>query len=258
MSSADTTRFNQSVAKCFAILEAFSERPGVLTLNELSEISGLDRHSSQRMLHTLVALGYLERGPGQRGYVPGKKILDRTFDYLRSHPLFERALPVLIELQRETGERVDLSLFDGTTVVFAIRRQTKRPSFNATAIGRRSPTFCSAGGWAMLSHLPADEVDDILERSERVAYTPTTITALADIHQKINEARDAGYVVGVGQRVTGEIVLGSAIVDREGRPIGAIHISGVVAEWTPESFAQRFGSLAVSAARALSGKSGYA
>ena len=258
MTTADATRFNQSVAKSFAILEAFAERPGTLSINELSQISGLDRHSTQRMLHTLVALGYLERGSNKRGYMLGKKILDRTFDYLCSHSLLERALPVLIELQHETGERVDLSLFDGTTVVFAIRRPSKRASLNTTAIGRRSPTFCSAGGWAMLSHLPKSEIDDILGRSDIQAFTPSTITQISQIHEKIQEAREQGYVIGVGQRVTGEVVLGSAIIDRDGKPIAAIHVSGVEAEWSPDSFAHRFGTLAVAAARALSGKSGYA
>lgn len=257
MKTADTTRFNQSVAKCFTILEAFSEQPGTLSLNELVEISGLDRHSTVRMLHTLVALGYLERGSNQRGYVPGKKILDRTFDYLRSHPLIERALPVLIELQRETGERVDLTLFDGPSVLFVIRQPTKRPTFNNTTIGRRSPTYCSPGGWAMLAHLNEEKIDDVLAQSDLVAVTPSTLTDPAQIREKIAEARTQGYVIGVGQRISGEIVLGSAIVDRDGQPIAAIHIAGVIAEWTPEDFAQRFGSLAVAATRALSGKPAY-
>src|SRR3546814_195349 len=111
------TRFNQSLAKGLGILEVFASHPGPLSLNELTDLSGLDRSSTQRMLHTLVALGYLERGNNQRGYVLGKKILDRTFDFLRGHPLLERATPIVEQLQRECGERVDLSLFDDQTTI---------------------------------------------------------------------------------------------------------------------------------------------
>ncbi|MFC7609091.1 IclR family transcriptional regulator domain-containing protein [Teichococcus aestuarii] len=60
----------------------------------------------------------------------------------------ERATPVVIDLQRSTGERVDLSLFDGTTIVYALRRQTKRETFFATLVGRRLPSFTAAGGRA--------------------------------------------------------------------------------------------------------------
>ena len=38
------------------------------------------------MAHTLVTLGYLEKGENGRGFVLGKKILERTFDFLRGTP----------------------------------------------------------------------------------------------------------------------------------------------------------------------------
>lgn len=246
------TRFNQSLAKGFGILEAFATQPGPLSLNELTELSGLDRSSTQRMLHTLVALGYLERGPNQRGYVLGKKILDLTFDFLRSHPLLERATPVVEQLQRECGERVDLSLFDDLSIVYALRRQSKRQTFYATLIGRRMPTFSSSGGRAVMSHLDDAEVDDILARSTLKALTPKTICDPEIIRERVRLAREQSYSMAVEESLVGEVVLASAVLDHSGRPIAAIHISGLLAEWTPESFSQRFSSLAISAARALS------
>ncbi|MGV8295005.1 hypothetical protein ACV36C_39875, partial [Pseudomonas aeruginosa] len=63
-----------------------------------------------------------------------------------------------------------------------------------------------------------------------------------------------GYALCMEESMVGEIVLASAVVDHSGRPLAAIHISGLLAEWTLESFSQRFSSLAVSAARALSGR----
>jgi len=246
------TRFNQSLAKGFGILEAFSVHPGPLSLNELVEISGLERSSTQRMLHTLVALGYLERGPNQRGYVLGKKILDRTFDFLRGHPVLERATPIVEQLQHECGERVDLSLFDDLTIVYALRRQTKRQTFFATLIGRRMPIFSSSGGRAIMSHLSDAEVDDILARSHFKPLTRKSLTDPDVIRERVRQAREQGYSLAVEESLIGEVALGVAVLDHAGRPVGAIHIAGLLAEWTPESFAQRFSSLAISAARALS------
>ncbi len=248
------TRYNQSLAKGFGILEAFSGHPGPLSLNELMDLSGLDRSSTQRMLHTLVALGYLERGNNQRGYVLGKKILDRTFDFLRSHPLLERATPIIEQLQQETGERVDLSLFDDLTIVYALRRQTKRQTFYATLVGRRMPTFCSSGGRAIMSQLSDEEVDDILARSTLKPVTPKTIIDPDVIRARVRQAREMGFALSLEESMVGEIVLSSAVVNHEGRPIAAIHISGLLAEWTSEPFVQRFSSLAVAAARSLSGR----
>ncbi|MCD0502265.1 IclR family transcriptional regulator [Bordetella petrii] len=253
MSSVDT-RFNQSVAKAFDILEAFSVRPGVLSLNELMEISSLDRNSTLRMLHTLVALGYVERGPNQRGYMLGKKILHRTFDYLRGNPLIERANQVLIELQQESNEGVDLSLHDDLEIVYALRRQTRRRYYFATLVGRTMPVYRSCAGRAIMARLPDERVDDILARSDLVAVTPHTLVDPSAIWEKIEQARLDGYAMTLQESLLGELAVSAAVVDHSGLPVAAIHIYGLLSQWTPKDFAQRFGPLVINAAQALSTK----
>lgn len=248
--------FVQSLAKGFRLLEAFAQQPGELSLNQLAALSGLDRSTVQRMAHTLVSVGYLERGNNGRGYTLGKRILERTFDYLRSNPLLERASSVLIDLQKMSGERVDLSLFDDLSIIYAMRRQTKRQTFFATLVGRRIPTFSSSGGRAILSHLPEEEVDDILARSDLRPMTPKTITNPAVIKEKVQEARAMGYAVSLEENLLGEIVLASPILDYSLRPVAAVHISSSLSEWDPQSFTQKFGPLAIETARALKGYSG--
>ncbi|MYZ41540.1 IclR family transcriptional regulator [Schauerella aestuarii] len=251
--------FIQSLAKGLGLLEAFRGQPAPLTLNDLSEQSGLDRSTTQRMAHTLVALGYLERGSNGRGYVPGKKILDCAFDYLRSVPLLERATPLIVELQKDSGERVELSLFDDLTIVFALRRQTKRQTYTTTLIGRRLATLHTAGGRAIMAHLTDAQNDDILARAADTPVLPMTPKAIKDparIRELIEEARAHGYAMAAEESMLGEINLACAVTDHEERPIAAIHISGSLAEWTMEDFAKRFSPLILGAARALSGKRG--
>lgn len=249
--SATDHLFVQSVAKSMGVLEALGARHEPLSLNELAEQAGMDRSTAQRMAHTLATLGYLEKGPNGRGYVLGKKLLERTFDFLRGNPLIERATPILADLQRQTGERVDLSLFDDLSIIYAMRRQSKRETFFATLVGRRIPTYCSSGGRAILSYLPDETVDDILDRSELVPLTPKTLTDKAQIKQKIAEAKALHYGVSVEESLLGEIAIGSAILDHHNLPIAAVHIAGSLSEWTSESFTQRFAPLVIEAARAL-------
>lgn len=245
--------FVQSVAKSLDVLEAVGSRLEPLSLSELAERAGVDRSTAQRMAHTLASLGYLEKGPNGRGYILGKKLLERTFDFLRGNPLIERATPILADLQKQTGERVDLSLFDDLTIIYALRRQTKRETFFATLIGRRIPTYCSSGGRAILSHLGAEEVDDILARSQLVPMTPKTETDVERIKLKIQEARINNYAQSVEESLLGEIAIAAAVLDAQGRPIAAVHVAGSCSEWTPETFAQRFAPLVMEAARALGG-----
>ncbi len=247
--------FVQSVAKSLGLLEAVGSQPRPLSLNELAKQASMDRSTAQRMAHTLAALGYLEKGPQGRGYVLGKRILDRTFDFLRGSPLIERATPILTDLQKETGERIDLSLFDDLWIIYALRRQTKRQTFFATLVGRRIPTYCSSGGRAIMSYLPDEAVDDILNRSSLTPLTPKTETDKRRIKAKIREARQMHYAISLEESLLGEIVLACAILDHNRQPVAAVHIAGSCSEWTSDKFAQRFAPLAIETARALGGTS---
>lgn len=250
------TLFVRSLEKGLSLLECFSAHSAPLSLDALVRHTNMDRSTVQRMAHTLVQLGYLERGINGRGYVPGKKILDRTFDYLRSVPLLERATPLIVDLQQESGERVELSLFDDLSIIFALRRQTKRQTFTTTLIGRRLPTIHTASGRSIMSHLSDEQTDDIIARSHATPMTSKTITDPKQIKKLVQQARSEGYAIACEESMLGEINLASAITDDKSAPIAAVLISGSLSDWSREAFAQRFSPLLMNTARALSGKPG--
>ena len=241
--------FVESVARAFRVLEAFADRPEPMTLSQLAAAAGVDKSAAQRLSHTLGQLGYLEQGSG--GLVPGRRLLERSFDYLRSHPLVSRAIPIIAELRRDVQERVDLSLFDDTTMLYLARLQSKRDTFYGHLIGRRVPTCCTSGGHAVLSRLPRAEALDILRRSDRRKQTSRTIVDIDAIMAAVEQAREAGYALALEQLHVGEVAVGVAIDDKRGRPVGAIHVAGSLGEWAPDDFARRVAPLAVAAATAV-------
>lgn len=253
MGAADARQFVNSLAKGVSVLEAFSSHPGPMSLQEIAELVGLDKSTVQRMVYTLLQLGYLRKGVDGRGFCLGPKVLDRSFDFLRSWPLIERATPIINELQQASHERVDLSLFDDLTICYAIRRQSKRQTFFATLIGRRIPTYCSSGGRAIMSRLSDGEIDSILGRSDLVALIPTTITDPGQIRREVARARKDGYALVHNESVIGEVAVACPVLDHRARPVAAVHVAGSLSEWSPETFAKRFAPLAAEAAIALSG-----
>ncbi|WP_417426870.1 IclR family transcriptional regulator [Hoeflea sp.] len=241
--------FIESVARAFRVLEAFQAAPRPLTLSEISDAVGCDKSAAQRVTHTLLSLGYLEKAPG--GVIPGRRILERSFDYLRSTPLVERAIPILADLRRSINERVDLSLFDDLSMMYIIRMQSKRDTLYAHLPGARVPTFCTSGGRSVMSHLSEDRVLDILSRSDRRKLTPRTTTDIAEILARIEEVRKTGYSLAVEEVLVGEVAVGAAILDASGAPVAAIHVVGTLGEWAPDEFVRRVGPLLSAAANAL-------
>jgi len=249
----DPRLYVQAVEKAFRVLEVFGSLQRPLSLAEIAEASGLDKSGAQRMCYTLRRLGYLALDEHGRGHVPGLRLMDRSYDFLRMHPLVQRATTPLMDLRRTTQERVDLSLLDDLSIVYAVRLQSKRETFAATLVGRRLPAFCSSGGRAMLAQLSDDAIEDVFRRSDRRPMTPRTVTDLPGLRARIAEARTLGYALALEEWFLGEIVLAAAVTDAEGRPVAAVHIAASLSEWEEEPFRRRMAPLAMEAARALSG-----
>lgn len=247
--TGDDRLFVEALSRGFRVLEAFSQAPRPMSLAEIAAVSGIDKSGVQRIVHTLLQLGYLDRQ--QDGVALGRKLLDRSFDYLRSNPIIQLAVPVLADLRRTIQERVDLSLFDDLTMHYVVRMQSKRDTFYAHLVGRRVPTFCSSGGRSVLSHLPDDQVMDILLRSDRRKLTPRTTVEIDDILAKIEQVRTSGYSLAIEEVLVGEVAVAAAVLDRAGVPIGAIHVAGSLAEWEPDDFVARAGPLVTAAAAGL-------
>lgn len=245
--------FVQSLEKAFKVLEAFGSGDQFLSLSEIAELSNLDKAAAQRCVHTLVETGYLEKEPRTARLTLGKKCLDLTYNLLRTNPLVVAATPILIQLGRDIGERANLSLFDGTSLIYAVRTQSGDDSYFVSALlGRRIPAFCSAGGRAALSRLPVEEVKDILARSNLTRWTRDTALEPEKILAKVAEARDRGFGSSVGEMMVGEVSVGGAIVDSSGRPIAAVHIAGSLRKWEASKFEERFGPEAARVAQLLS------
>lgn len=241
-----------SVDKAFRVLDAFGSTSADLSPSDIAELSGLDKSAVQRFAHTLHQLGYLEKNEKTRRFSLGKRVLDLAFYFLRSNALIEAATPTLVELRRASGERVNLSLFDGTSIIYVIRQQSKREYFYSSLIGRRMPTFCTAGGRSILAHLPRDQAADLVSQSDLKPLTPKTITDPATIMKKVDQARLDGFALAVEESSIGELMLGAAILDATAMPMAAIHLGGSLSEWHPEEFAQKFAPLIMESAQSLS------
>ncbi|MFD1790229.1 IclR family transcriptional regulator [Ochrobactrum teleogrylli] len=244
--------FLRSVARTVAVMMAFQKARHPLSLSQIATAAGIDRSAAQRIVHSLQKLDVIARDPADRGYLPGLRILDMTHDLLRLNPMLQRANPIMLELRRRVRERVDLSLFDDVRVVYAVRMPSKHEIFSATLVGHAVPTYCTAGGVAILSRLPDEKIADIVSRSDLTPFTPHTVRTLEEVMGQVNATRERGHSVLCRQLLHNEVAIGAAILDAGGNPVGAIHVAGSLQEWSAEGFSDSFGPLVENAARTVS------
>ncbi|AXF07718.1 IclR family transcriptional regulator [Paraburkholderia sp. GV068] len=242
----------QSVEKAMKVLTAFDGSKRQLSLSEISASTGFDMSATQRFTYTLAALGYLFKDADSRKYELSPRLLDFTYHYLTSNDLVSRATPYLQQLGSETEEATNLTVLDDTDIVFVLRI-VSRNVFNAHVItGSRLPAYCTAPGLAILATLPDGEIDDILSRTNLVAYTASTVCQPRKIKERIVQIRKQGYAHTEDEYFVSDISTAAAITNAHGRGIGAVNIAVARSRWQADRDEKRFADLVISTASAIS------
>lgn len=256
MSSDDVLNV-KSVGKAFRVLQCFEETTAAekdLSLMDIVRLTGYDKSTVQRFTYTLQMVGYLSKNPNTKRYSLSVKALELAFNFLRNNSFIEMANPHLIDLCRVTDQRVSLSLFEDTSIIYVMRHQTKPDYYYSSLAGRRLAACSSAGGRAILAKLGEGKALDILNRSELIPYTTKTITDKSIILKEIEKIGQKGYGVSIEEVTYGEVGLGAAITDKTGYPCAALHIIGSLADQTPEAFEEKYSTLILEAVQRISGR----
>lgn len=248
----ESTLYVQSVEKAMKVLTAFDGSKRQLSLTEIAALTELDNSAAQRFTFTLSALGYLVKDPQTRKYELSARLLDFTYHYLASNELVQRAAPVLQQLARETEEVCNLTVPDGPDIVFVLRIVSRNVMNPNVIVGTRLPAYCTAPGLAILSTWEPEEVDRVLNASQLVKHTPSTIAEPRRIKARLARFRTAGYAHTEDELYSDDISTAAPVLDASGRAIGALNIAMARARWNPEHSEARLSDLLRAAAATVS------
>lgn len=213
----------KSVAKAFAVLQAFGPDADELVLADVARAAGLDNATAFRLLNTLVGLGYVEKVPDTRRFRLTFKCLDLGFNAIARSDLRSLARPLLRTMVSDRIEAASIGVLDGHEVVYIERIQA---GLNRLAVdvrvGYRVPVYSSALGRAILSLMPVDAQRALLEAHPPRQLTAHTVTEVDRILAQIAQAKADGFAVSDEETVTGLRVIAAPITDIDGTPIAAL------------------------------------
>lgn len=214
----------QTVQKALNLLEALVRSGQPRRLTELSRQLGLTKPNVYRLLSTLSALGYVKKDPVSTLYSPTLKLWEMGSLLVRDVDLATAANARLRQLCDETGESIQLTVFDAGFVVYVDKVDSPHPVKAMTTIGSRVPATVTSTGKAMLAWLPEESLDLAFQHVKR--YTPLTITRRRDLERDLEEARARGYAVNRGEFRVGVCGIGVPVRDRTGAVVAAIGVWG--------------------------------
>ena len=208
------------------VLEILGDSGKPMTLTEIGNELSLSRSSTFRLVYTLRHMGFLKATADDRAFELGARVLNLGFSYLNQQGLVQIARPHLERLRDDTANSTHLSILEGRDVLYLESQQSKTAFTSNISTGTRSPAYATAQGWCLLTGLDDGEVGALFQDVELEPFTEHTPCTLEDLLRRINDVRKQRAVLSRGYYHAGGSSIVAPIVDRTGKSIAAIDISG--------------------------------
>lgn len=221
------TRGAQSLRRALSVLRVVaSGREEGLPLSEVVQATGLTRPTAHRLVSVLMEEGIVERRSKSKRYAIGHQVPELALARRSRSTLLVTAERHLLELSREVGDTVFLTIRTGLDALCVARLIGAHPiQVLSIEVGARRPLGVSSAGIAILAALPSAEARQIIYKNQtRFGSYRTNSTIALD---QIAAARRMGYGVHHIGLVPGTKAISASIRESNGRPLAAITVAAM-------------------------------
>jgi DNA-binding IclR family transcriptional regulator len=223
MSNPADSRSVKSTRTTFRLIEALEANDGA-RLTDLADELGLAKSTVHQQLSALVDLDYVTKEDGQ--YQLGLKFLDLGA-YVRTRKrAYNLAEPHVEQLAAETGERAQFMTEEHGQAVYVHTKQGEHAVKADRRVGKRRYLHSSAGGKAILAHLPEDQIEAVIDRWGLPQETDNTHATRESLFEDLEEIRKRGYSMNKAESISGLWSVGVPVMGPGGTPVGSFSVSG--------------------------------
>lgn len=215
-----------SVQRVIAILTALGEHDsssaGVV---EVARRVGREKSQVSRTLKTLAESGLVDRDPDTLGYRLGWRFFTLAAQS-GEQQLLTCAPEIMRGLVRTVGERVHLTVLDGTDALTLLSENPARSVQTANLVGRATALHSTSCGQALLFDTAPDDIRALLDGVSFAARGPKASRDVEEFIGRIRRAASKGYATCVDEFDTDLAAAAAPVRDFRGRIVAAINISG--------------------------------
>ena len=217
----------------FRILEELNEQEQA-TVTEIADEFDLSKSSIHNYLTTLEQDGYVIKDGDT--YRIGLRLLNLGGRARHQKQIYQVSTEELTKLAEETGEMVNLLVEEQGRGIYLYRSHGELAVKSDSYIGHRVYLHNTALGHAILSKLPEERVNEIIDRHGLPKTTEKTITDRETLLQQLEEVREEGIAYDDEARLKGLRCVATPIVNNDEAVEGAISISGPKSRFQGERY----------------------
>jgi DNA-binding IclR family transcriptional regulator len=214
----------KSASRVLDVLEFLSVIEKPVGVSDVARRLRMPKSSSQALLTTLLARGYLVRSGlayqlsplvGSSGWIGGTMAR-----------LAQLARPVMDKAAETTGESVFLGVLTNDWHVQYVAKSVSRNEVRYDAdLDYPRPAYCTSLGLAIIAHRAGDDIERFLSHGGFRNITPQTITDPAAVRRALQKARRDGYAEIRDGRVAGASGVSAPIFGPDAEPIAGINLA---------------------------------
>lgn len=213
----------QAALRAVRLLKLFTAEQPDLQLAEISERAGLSKTTAHRLLQALASEALLDRNPSSGAYRLGPAVMALGVQALATSGLRQTVRPLLRRLAEETGETATLEVRVDDAMLILDEVTGHRYLGAGGNVGTRWPLHASSTGKAMLAF---DAGTRELLPSRLEAFTPCTITSLAQLDPALEKIRRRGFAETVDELEAGFTGVATVVRGSDEEVLAAISVCG--------------------------------
>jgi IclR family transcriptional regulator, KDG regulon repressor len=215
----------RAVERALDILLCFTREEPTRSLTQIADAVHMSKTTVHRLLTTLEIKRFITRDKHTGMYRLGFLFIEMAALVMQEVDLHRWALPYLKQLSIEYGETVDLSILEGSHVMYLEVIESPQRVKIAAAVGQHLPAYFTASGKALLAFMPEDQVQKIIENNLR-EHNAAGKFSIPDILSDLKETSLRGYSISEQEYEQDINAVAAPIFDADHHPIASIAIVG--------------------------------
>ncbi|NGM70360.1 IclR family transcriptional regulator [Natronolimnobius sp. AArcel1] len=213
-----------AVETAFEIVDTL-ESENTMGVSEVATELDLPKSTAHVYLKTLESEGYAINEDGR--YRLSLRFLKHGGEARNRLKLYRAAKSHVDELANETGEAGNLGVEERGQRIIVYKSEVKNAIYDNTPTGEHTNLHWTALGKAILAHLPADRVDEVIDEHGLPKRTQNTITDRNELEVELNQIRERGYSFEKEERREGVTAIAVPIQDKDDpETVHSVSISG--------------------------------
>ena len=250
----DNSKSEKSSAalRALAILETVASSSTPMTATEINQVLDLPKPTIHRLCMMLENEGFLQPRLDGRGYLPGKRLSALALGVFSNNDHWRTERHGILQRLSETvGETCNISIPDGSQMIYFDRVETHWPLRIQLKKNDRVPIYCTASGKLFLNHLPSSKRTRLLAKMNYEQFTPSTMTDIEQLKAELKRLRSQDIGTDNEEFMHGMVAVAVPLKNDEGQFFGALAMHAPSARMSMEKALEKIPVLRAAASELI-------